>query len=141
VFANTYFTPVTCFLLFNCGDYTGRILASWVRLPGRGATGQTITLLLSCLRAGFVPLFMLCNAAPGPLRNLPVIFSSDADYYVLMIVFSISNGYLGNLIMMLGPQTSSVREEQERIASLLVAVLVLGIGAGSFLSYPIVNTL
>ena len=38
-------------------------------------------------------------------------------------------------------QVSEVREEQESIASLLVAVLVVGIGAGSFLSYPIVNSL
>ena len=38
-------------------------------------------------------------------------------------------------------QVTEVRDEQERIASLLVAILVLGIGAGSFLSYPIVNSL
>ena len=38
-------------------------------------------------------------------------------------------------------QVTEVRDEQERIASLLVAILVLGIGAGSFLSYPIVNCL
>ena len=38
-------------------------------------------------------------------------------------------------------QVTEVRDEQERIASLLVAVLVLGIGTGSFLSYPIVNCL
>lgn len=39
------------------------------------------------------------------------------------------------------PQVTEVRDEQERIASLLVAILVVGIGAGSFLSYPIVNCL
>ena len=38
-------------------------------------------------------------------------------------------------------QVTEVRDEQERIASLLVAILVVGIGAGSFLSYPIVNCL
>jgi len=138
--ARTYFTPVTCFLLFNCGDYLGRTLASWVRLPGQGRTGQNLTLLASLLRTGFIPLFMLCNAAPGR-RVLPVVFGTDADYIALMVTFSLSNGYLGNLVMMLGPQVSEVREEQESIASLLVAVLVVGIGAGSFLSYPIVNSL
>ena len=81
VWASTYFTPVTCFLLFNCGDYLGRILAGWVRWPGKvssnneffflkrstqlqGKGGQNITLLFSLMRTGFVPLFMLCNAAP-----------------------------------------------------------------------------
>merc|ERR1719391_153494 len=140
VWASTYFTPVSCFLLFNCGDYVGRILAGWVRWPGKGKGGQSITLLLSLMRIGFVPLFMLCNAAPDR-RNLPVLFTTDADFYALMVVFSISNGYLGNLVMMLGPQVTEARDEQERIASLLVAVLVLGIGTGSFLSYPIVNCL
>ena len=58
-----------------------------------------------------------------------------------MVIFSISNGYLGNLCMMLGPKTSPDAEEQEKIASLLVAVLVIGIGLGSTISYPIVNLL
>ena len=43
--------------------------------------------------------------------------------------------------MMLGPKTSPDAEEQEKIASLLVAVLVIGIGLGSTISYPIVNLL
>ena len=56
-------------------------------------------------------------------------------------MFSVSNGYLGNLCMMLGPKTSESTQEQERIASLMVAVLVMGIGIGSALSYPVVNLL
>ena len=105
IWANVYFTPVTCFLAFNCGDYFGRILASLVQLPGPTARGQTLTLCLSILRLIFIPLFMFCNAAPD-IRNLPVWFKTDADYYALMLMFSISNGYLGNLCMMLGPKTS-----------------------------------
>ena len=48
--ANIYFTPVTCFLFFNTGDYLGRILASLIKLPGRDTFGQNLTLVLSCLR-------------------------------------------------------------------------------------------
>jgi len=140
VWANIYFTPVTCFLLFNTGDYVGRILASWIRFPGEGHCGQNVTLALSICRLVFIPLFMLCNAAPT-VRDLPVVFKTDADFYALMVIFSISNGYLGNLCMMLGPKTSPDAEEQEKIASLLVAVLVIGIGLGSTISYPIVNLL
>jgi len=138
VWANTYFTPVACFLLFNCGDYLGRILASWVRCPGQSLCGQNVTLCLSLARLVFIPCFMLCNAAPS-VRNLPIVFHTDADYYALMVMFSLSNGYLGNLCMMMGPKTSEVKEEQEKIASLMVAVLVMGIGLGSALSYPLVN--
>ena len=74
-------------------------------------------------------------------RKLPVLFSRDVDYYALMVLFSLSNGYLGNLCMMLGPKTSQDTVEQEKIASMMVAVLVLGIGIGSALSYPVVNLL
>ena len=48
--SNTYFTPVTCFLFFNTGDYLGRILASQIKLPGRDPTGQNLTVVLSALR-------------------------------------------------------------------------------------------
>ena len=44
VWASTYFTPVSCFLLFNCGDYVGRILAGWVRWPGKVRRGNLLSL-------------------------------------------------------------------------------------------------
>ena len=52
IWANVYFTPVTCFLAFNCGDYLGRILASVIQLPGQEKYGQNITLVLSAARLG-----------------------------------------------------------------------------------------
>ena len=68
-------------------------------------------------------------------RNLPVLFTTDADFYALMVVFrfhiskqenflfifdfSISNGYLGNLVMMLGPQVFF----QENIPENIIHVL------------------
>jgi len=139
-FARVYFTPVTCFLLFNCGDYLGRIVASHLKLPNSSTLGQNATLLISLIRIGFIPLLMFCNAAPG-IRRLPVYFDNDAYYYVIMIIFSISNGYVGNLCMMNGPKTVERKDDQECAASMLVSVLVLGIGLGSALSYPIVNVL
>ena len=36
-----------------------------------------------------------------------MVFGTDADYIALMVTFSLSNGYLGNLVMMLGPQVLS----------------------------------
>ncbi len=140
IWTERYFTPVTCFLLFNVGDYAGRVLASWILRPkGRGS--QNITLLiLSLVRVIFVPIFMLCNAS-GSQRHLPVIFTSDAAYIIFVAIFAISNGYLGNLCMVLGPKSFSDGRDQELCAMVLVACLVLGTGSGSFLSYPIVSSI
>ena len=52
VWASTYFTPVTCFLLFNCGDYVGRILAGWVRWPGKVSPDKKGILPISASFAG-----------------------------------------------------------------------------------------
>jgi len=140
VYANSYFIPVTCFLLFNVGDYVGRTLASFIKQPGASKMGQTSVLITTILRIGFIPLFMYCNAAPDK-RDIPVLFDKDADYYALMTVFSISNGYIGNICMMMGPKTVQNENQQEIVASMLVSILVLGIGIGSALSYPLVSVL
>lgn len=138
--ANDYFTPVTVFLLFNVGDLIGRSIANGLKLPDRTKRGKMIVLVLSLLRAVFIPLFIFCNAAPEQ-RSLPVIFSSDADFIVFIAIFALSNGYLGNICMLHGPKTEADSELQEETAMVLVACLVLGTGCGSFLSYPIIQIL
>ena len=79
----TYFFTDCCLTLFQPGK-------DGVMLPA-----------LCFLRIIFLPLFAFCNALPR--RNAPVFF--DADYFpiVFMMLFAISNGYLGNLCMMYGP--------------------------------------
>ena len=41
-------------------------------------------------------------------------------------------GYIGNICMLNGPKSSTNRAMQEAIASVLVAALVVGTGAGMF---------
>ena len=131
VWSERYFTPVTCFLLFNCGDYLGRILVSGNWVPGKNKV-----LIVCMLRTFFIPLFLLCNASPET-RSLPVLIPYDGAYIFLMLAFSVSNGFLANLCMINGPKTSSSRECQEATAMMLVACLVVGTATGSFLSYPL----
>jgi len=141
LWTDRYFTPVTCFLLFNVGDYIGRTLATSFQWPSGDGHGGNVGLgVLACLRGIFVPAFMFCNASPSQ-RSLPVIFSNDTVYIAFMLVFSVSNGYLGNLCMLLGPKSFTSSNDQELAAMVLVACLVLGTGSGSFLSYPIVSVI
>ena len=70
--AEVFFIPVGCFLLFNLGDYAGRLLASTIQWPRANNTGAWICLAVSGIRLAFLPLFLLCNASPANRYYTPV---------------------------------------------------------------------
>merc|ERR1719270_899646 len=126
--ANKYFIAVCCFVLFNVGDYVGRFIAEKGQWPKPGKINQPCTvssmivLVLSLARLVFIPLFMYCNS-----------FESDTAYIVIMLLFSLSNGYLSNICMMSGPQVCHP-DDQMTAASLMVACLGIGLATGAALS-------
>jgi len=126
--SENYFILVCCFVLFNVGDYVGRFIAEKVQWPKPGKINQPCTvssiivLVLSLARLVFIPLFMYCNA-----------FESDTVYIVIMLLFSLSNGYLSNICMMSGPQVCHP-DDQMTAASLMVACLGIGLATGAALS-------
>jgi len=131
--STTFYVPVACFLLFNVGDYLGRFLAGLIQWPKPGKVGSFITLFLSIARFVFIPLFLFCNIRPADRGLTFVAFESDIVYIIIMLLFSASNGYIGSICMICGPQV--VRsEEAQTAASLMVALLGLGLGTGAFLS-------
>merc|ERR1719154_432640 len=102
-------------------------------IPKPSKVGSWITLGLSILRFVFLPLFLFCNVDPDNRGLTSVLFESDTAYIVIMMLFSISNGYVGSICMISGPQI--VRgEEAGTAASLMVACLGLGLGIGASLS-------
>ena len=128
-----YFIPVACFVLFNVGDWLGRFMAEMIQWPKPGRFGMWFVFVLSILRIGFVPLFLFCNANPDN-RNLTwVIFDDDIYYIIIMSLFSLSNGYLSSICMMSAPQLCKGSEAQTA-ASMMVALLGLGLGTGSLTS-------
>lgn len=133
VWASTFYVPVSCFLLFNIGDYLGRFLAGLVQWPKPGKVGSYVILALSIIRLVFIPLFLFCNIRPSDRGMSGVLFESDTAYIIIMILFSMSNGYIGSICMISGPQMVA-GEEASTAASLMVACLGLGLGVGAFLS-------
>ena len=61
------------------------------------------TWLLVVSRVVFFPIFIFCNYRPDE-RTLPVVINNDIAYAVIVVIFSLSNGYLKTIIMMDGPQ-------------------------------------
>ncbi|NXW29926.1 S29A1 protein, partial [Phaetusa simplex] len=124
-----YFIPVSCFLLFNVFDWTGRSLTALFTWPGKDSC---LLPVMVALRVIFIPLFMLCNVQPR--YYLPVIFSHDAWYIIFMIFFSISNGYLASLCMCFGPK-KVLAHEAETAGAVMAFFLSLGLALGAAVSF------
>jgi len=137
-----YFIAVCCFVLFNVGDWLGRFSAEMIQWPKPGRFGMFFVLALSLLRIAFIPLFMFCNI-PDSVRYFTEgmsFFNHDVAYVIIMAIFSLSNGYLSCICMMSAPQLCDGSEAQTA-SSMMVALLGLGLGTGSLMSYPIKSLL
>ncbi|KFO92360.1 Equilibrative nucleoside transporter 1 [Buceros rhinoceros silvestris] len=124
-----YYIPVSCFLLFNVFDWTGRSLTAFFTWPGKDSC---LLPVMVALRVIFIPLFMLCNVHPRVY--LPVVFSHDAWYIIFMIFFSISNGYLASLCMCFGPK-KVLAHEAETAGAIMAFFLSLGLALGAAVSF------
>uniref|UniRef100_A0AAQ4NSN5 Solute carrier family 29 member 1a n=1 Tax=Gasterosteus aculeatus aculeatus TaxID=481459 RepID=A0AAQ4NSN5_GASAC len=125
----TYFIPVSCFLLFNLMDWAGRSLTAVCMWPGKDSVWLPV---MVGLRVVFVPLFMLCNVQPR--HSLPVWFAHDALYIIFMIVFAFSNGYLASLCMCFGPKKVPPHEA-ETAGAIMAFFLSLGLALGAAVSF------
>lgn len=139
--SDTFFIPIGCFLLFNVGDYGGRILAGLNKFNWATRFGSLCLLVLSLMKLAFIPLFLYCNAAPFNRHRTHVAIHSDTAYLIFMVFFSVSNGYIGSIAMMYGPKMLQSAENQGRAASLLVSFLVSGLALGAFTSQLLVALL
>jgi len=133
---DTYFIPVICFLLFNAGDFLGRLSTFLFKYPGPDRPG--VMLFLCTLRLAFIPLLMLCNAQPR--SHLPVVLHNDAFPACLILVMGLTNGYLGTLCMSFGP--IGIPEHMAEGAGMTLALaMIFGLASGSGLSLLCVHLL
>ncbi|KAM7008864.1 equilibrative nucleoside transporter 1-like [Tautogolabrus adspersus] len=124
-----YFIPVSCFLLFNLCDWSGRSLTAFCMWPQKDSVLLPASIVC---RIVFVPLFMLCNVQPR--LNLPVFFHHDAWFIVFMVLFAFSNGYLASLCMCYGPK-NVLPHEAETAGSIMAFFLSLGLALGAASSF------
>ncbi|XP_012936591.1 equilibrative nucleoside transporter 3 [Aplysia californica] len=127
---DTYFTPVVCFLLFNVGDFLGRLVTFVFKFPGPHR--PQLMLFMCILRIGFIPLLMFCNAQPR--YHMPVVFDNDAYPVVLILFMGLTNGYLSTLCMSFGP-IDVPDEHAEGTGMMLALAMTMGLAAGSGLSF------
>lgn len=111
--------PVVNYLIFNSGDYLGRILAGMIEWVMNYYLNKKIVYtkiynilqpknnpvliaIMSILRIAFVPALILCNATPR--HTFTTLIHSDYIFITLMGLFSFSNGYLANIALICAPK-------------------------------------
>ena len=132
IFEPATFIPLA-FLFWNTGDLTGRLATivaklTLVRYP------RTV-FLISIARIGFIPLYLLCN-----IRGRGAVIESDLFYlFVVQFLFGLTNGYVGSTCMM-GASEWVEPEEREAAGGFMSLMLVLGLTAGSLVSFVVIPT-
>jgi solute carrier family 29 (equilibrative nucleoside transporter), member 1/2/3 len=124
----------THFLLFNIGDFSGRLLCSFPRLL---IWSQKRVLAFSLARTLFIPAFLACNV-PGSTAPL-----SDGMFFFLLLIFGITNGYGGTMSMIIAPSVErnprlrGRREDVDTAATVASFCLVGGLCIGAFASFMV----
>uniref|UniRef100_A0A674BGD3 Solute carrier family 29 member 2 n=1 Tax=Salmo trutta TaxID=8032 RepID=A0A674BGD3_SALTR len=124
-----YFISVCCFLIFNVCDWIGRTVTTLVQWPlkeSRLFPGMVVS------RVVFIPLLMFCNVQSR--SYFPVLFSHDAAFASIMMLFSLSNGYCVCLSMSYAPQFVAPKDA-ETAGALMTFFLALGLSIGAALSF------
>ncbi|KAJ6252715.1 equilibrative nucleoside transporter 1 [Anaeramoeba flamelloides] len=93
--------------LFNCLDTTGRTLPKWI--PNLFSNKFLVGFVLS--RSVFLVLFVLC---------VEKVISSDAISIIIVIIFSITNGYPSSISMMRGPFAKGIKEHERSTAAVMM---------------------
>ncbi|KAI8078663.1 equilibrative nucleoside transporter [Halteromyces radiatus] len=122
------------FLLFNVGDWVGRVLPLWSSFQ---TFKSSLLVIFSLLRTGLIPLFLICNVVVSRERLLPVLINSDLAYFLLIWIFSVTNGWVSSLSMMAAPQQTYLRSaaEKSQIGSIMSFALVVGLAIGGCMSF------
>lgn len=126
-FVNDLFVPFF-FLLFNLGDFTGRVIA--------GNSARTCLTPKNIHWAGiarliFVPAFFLSNLAGS---KLPTVFNNDLWPILFMCLFALSNGYVSSCCMMMGPGLVDA-SDAPMAGNIMIFCLTAGLMTGSMLSF------
>ena len=125
-----FWVPITCFLLFNVFDLTGRILAGVIKLPQ-----QTFAIIIGCvLRLAFPVIYLFTNYQPRH-NGIKVAFNSDAFTITFMVLLAITNGYFASLCMIYGARNVERGDLLEQAGTVLTFFLSLGLSIGSGLSF------
>ena len=129
------------FLVYNVGDFAGRYLPI---LPRFQIWSSRSLLYMSVARTLFIPAFLACNVNPSADSSAtPVVINSDLMFFLILLVFGMTNGYIGSLVMMAAPSPQHNARLKHRTEDVDIAAtvaqfcLIGGLAIGSFMSFGV----
>lgn len=126
------------FLLFNLGDWIGKVIPLNPRLVIKE---RHFLALCSFLRFIYFPIFLLSHVTGfGKNYPLPTPFSSDAAFYIIAITFGVTSGYLSTVAMMTGPTAVPDAKDRPKAATVMVFFLTVGLTLGVYLALILSET-
>ncbi|KAK2679803.1 Equilibrative nucleoside transporter [Fusarium oxysporum f. sp. vasinfectum] len=119
------------FFFWNLGDLGGRVATI---LPFSLRHRPFALFVLSIIRFGILPLYLLCN-----IDGRGAIVSSDFFYlFIVQLVFGLTNGWLGSSFMMASGEWVD-EGEREAAGGFMGLCLVAGLSIGSLLSFTVAS--
>jgi equilibrative nucleoside transporter 1/2/3 len=106
MFKPDIFIPIG-FLLWNLGDLAGRVICGWEKYTVLGR--PKVLAVASIARLIFLPLYAMCN-----VKGQGSVVDSDMFYWLVQLLFGVTNGWVGSNVMMATPTWVG---EDEREAS------------------------
>lgn len=119
-----YFSPVTCFLVFNSCAMIGNLFPNWITFPGP----QKLWIPVFA-RFLFIPFFLFCNYNKDT-RTWPVYFTNDWVYVFGGVLLGLTSGYFSSLAMMYAPRTVKDPDHAPTAGMMAAFFLILGIFLG-----------
>lgn len=124
------FIPLA-FFFWNLGDFLGRVIASSF---GSFTNSTFVLFVLTALRVGQVPIYLLCN-----IDGLGAVIPSDFFYLIVVqLGFGITGGWIFSKVMTLAPELVE-KAEREAAGSFLGLAIMVGLLIGSVLSFMASN--
>ncbi|KAK7196427.1 nucleoside transporter 1 [Novymonas esmeraldas] len=117
MFPNSKWYATVAVFIFNVFDVLGRLSPSLKILWPRTYEQRWIIVAASFARVIFVPLLLLHS-----YHYIP----SEAYGYVMQVIFGFSNGFVGSMALVLGPQSRGIDNDGKRfVAGTLMGISIL----------------
>ncbi|KAJ1859294.1 hypothetical protein GGF49_001158 [Coemansia sp. RSA 1853] len=116
------------FLLFNIGDYAGRLSTQWLKCRSLKALRW-----VNHIRWLLIPAMLMFPTAATPQQRMLVI-RSDVLFLALVFVLGWTNGWIATIALIIGPRSAT---NKELAGSIIGFAMCTGLVIGAIASYPV----